>query len=680
MRQTMRTLLTVGAIALGTSAYAQAPALLPGSVTVQPTPVFTTSHVNFRAGTSPTPTPAPRPEAGERLLPINLATALQLANARPIDVQIAGRQVTLSMRQLHKANLLWVPNIVVGADYFRHDGGQQNFAGDVVRSSRNSTAVGFGPNVTFSAADALYAPLAARQDLRARMANRQAIENDVMLAVAEAYFHVQQARGELSGAMLAAAKAQEVATKAERLGEGLAPPLEANRARVELARRQQAVSTSRERWRLASADLVRLLRLEPGTLVDPVEPPFLSVTIIDSGVTLDSLVAIGLTTRPELAGQQAVVQATLTRLKQEKMRPLIPSLALRSVATNPGGSIGYGGFSGGPGSSNSSWGSRFDVDVQLLWEFSALGLGNRVRVGEKRVEHQMATLELFRTQDRIAAEVAQAFAQAKAAAERMAVAEPALREAVELTEKSLTGMGQTRRVGEINTLIVRPQEVVAAVQALGLANADFYSAVGDYNRAQFRLFRALGHPAQCLAGLGTSTEAATPAPAAHTPSIQPITVVSIKPTPIPYVAESLPGTAIPAIALQPLPIEIQQVSPHSHWPPVAREVWTAAINRPAASKEEQAGWRTSETVELPTIVRDPFPGIPTIPNALPPVKSEPLVPIAETLPVTSAKPTTTNDILPPTVIPPPATVTPPPMPPKPPEPTITWSKASDTKK
>ena len=47
-------------------------------------------------------------------------------------------------------------------------------------------------------------------------------------------------------------------------------------------------------------------------------------------------------------------------------------------------------------------------------------------------------------------------------------------------------------------LLVRPQEVVAAVQALAQAYLDYYGAVADANRAQFRLYRALGQPAQCL--------------------------------------------------------------------------------------------------------------------------------------------------------------------------------------
>jgi len=227
------------------------------------------------------------------------------------------------------------------------------------------------------------------------------------------------------------------------------------------------------------------------------------------------LIPIALTTRPELAGHQAIVQATLARLKQEKIRPLVPSVALRSVSTNPTGSIGYGAFSGGRNDQFTGSGPRFDVDLQILWEFQALGFGNSARVGERKAEFEVATLELFRAQDRIAAEVTTAFAQVRSASERIVLAEPALKDAIELVERSLEGLGQTRRVGEVLVLVIRPQEVVAAVQSLGQANAEFHAAVGDYNRAQFRLYRALGHPAQCLAG-------AVPSPALASPPAQPV--------------------------------------------------------------------------------------------------------------------------------------------------------------
>jgi hypothetical protein len=48
-------------------------------------------------------------------------------------------------------------------------------------------------------------------------------------------------------------------------------------------------------------------------------------------------------------------------------------------------------------------------------------------------------------------------------------------------------------------LLVRPQEALQAVQSLALAYLEYFDAVADANRAQFRLYRALGQPAECLA-------------------------------------------------------------------------------------------------------------------------------------------------------------------------------------
>jgi outer membrane protein TolC len=500
----------------------------PAPATLSPPPTLS-------AGRNPLPAdPPPAAAGGDRPLPINLATALQLAGARPLDVQIAGRQVAAAAAGFDRARVLWLPNIVVGADYFAHTGPQQNFAGDVVRSNRNTFMAGFGPNVVFSFSDAVYAPLAARQDLRARQAVQQAAINDVSFQVADAYFTVQQARGDLAGALLAEQMAADLTRRATALAAGLAPPAEENRAKVELARRRQAVITARERWRTAGAELGRLLRLDPILLLEPAEPAFLPVTVIDPTAPVDALVPIALNTRPELAGHEAVVQATLARLKQEKIRPLVPSLAVRSVSTNPSGSLGYGAFGGGRNDQLHDFAGRFDVDVQLLWEFQALGLGNRARVAERRAENEAAVLDLFRTQDRIAAEVVQAFAQGRAAAERLNEAEPALREAIELAGRSLDGLGQTRRVGDAVVLVVRPQEAVAAVQALGQATTDFFAAVADYNRAQFRLYRALGHPAQCLAGAVPAAPLPVPdvSPLAETPAgAAPPVIPSVTPQP-----------------------------------------------------------------------------------------------------------------------------------------------------
>lgn len=452
----------------------------------------------------PPPAPLAYPAAApaDRPLPINLPTALQLAGVRPIDIAAASERIRAASAQMERAEVLWLPTILIGGDYFRHDGQIQDVAGNIIGTSKSTLMLGATPNAVFALSDALFEPLAARQVLRARQADLQTARNDSLLATAEAYFSVQQARGELAGALDAAKRAEDVARKAEELTKSLVPPAEAARARAELARRRQAVLAARERWRTASADLTRVLRLDAAAVVEPLEPPHLQVALVAPDRPVDELIPLALTSRPELAAQQALVRATLERLRAEKLRPLIPSVLLRGASTNPAGTLAGGYFGGGRNDRLGDFGGRLDIDVQVLWEWQNLGFGNRARVEERRAENRLSVLELFRLQDRVAAEVAQAHARLESAAARVTEAEAGLRDAVDSANKNLEGLGQTKRTGEgagaLILLVIRPQEAVASVRSLAEAYADYYGAVGDYNRAQFRLYRALGAPAQAV--------------------------------------------------------------------------------------------------------------------------------------------------------------------------------------
>jgi outer membrane protein TolC len=442
----------------------------------------------------------------DRPLPINLPTALRLANANPLDIGIAAERISTAAAQLGQANVKWLPNILMGTDYYRHDGQVQTVQGPIIGNSKSSVMVGGAPYAVFALTDAIFLPLAARQTLRAREAALQATTNDTLLTVAESYFNVQQARGELAGALETVRRGEELARLAGELSKGLVPPVEAVRARTEVARRRQAVQGARERWRTSSAELARILRLGPAALLEPMEPPHLRVTLVGVDGPVDDLIPIALTHRPELAGQQALVQATLQRLRQEKMRPFLPSILLRGASTNPAGTLAGGFYGGGVNSSLGNFSARSDWDLQVLWELQSLGLGNRARIKEMATEKRVAEMQFLRTRDYIAAEVVQAYAQVRSAATRSAEAEVELKDAVDSLDKNFEGLGQTKRAGDAIILVIRPQEVVAALQALALAYGDYYGAVADYDRAQFRLYRALGRPAHLLAAAATPAE------------------------------------------------------------------------------------------------------------------------------------------------------------------------------
>jgi hypothetical protein len=107
----------------------------------------------------------------------------------------------------------------------------------------------------------------------------------------------------------------------------------------------------------------------------------------------------------------------------------------------------------------------------------------------------------------VAAEVYQGYAQVKSAEKRVAQAAEELRYAVDSANKNYQGLGQTRRAGDLLLLVIRPQEAVQSVQALTQAYTHYYGAVADYNRAQFRLYRAIGRPSQLLTEQGEDCSA-----------------------------------------------------------------------------------------------------------------------------------------------------------------------------
>ena len=110
---------------------------------------------------------------------------------------------------LLQAKVLWVPNLNAGVDYARHDGVQQNiFKGGIFQLDRQSFFVGGGPSLNVALTDAIYEPLAQRRVVASREANVQTARNDALLAVGQAYFTLQDARGRLVGVEATIVRAQ----------------------------------------------------------------------------------------------------------------------------------------------------------------------------------------------------------------------------------------------------------------------------------------------------------------------------------------------------------------------------------------------------------------------------------------------------------------------------------------
>jgi len=469
--------------------------------------------------------PPAQPEASDKPLPINLATALRLADARPVIIAAAQASVQVAAEQLALARVAWLPSLNVGAGYYRHDGATQGQSGNFYINSKDQFLAGGGVTARFAMTDALFAPLAARQVLRARQIDMLTARNDALELMAEAYFNVQQARGRL-------AATQHVVERGMLLREAInAEPSQLekisdlHRARTQLANFEDAIATAREQWRVASADLTQVLRLDPSATVVPMEPPNLRVTLISPEQTVDTLIPIGLTNRPELASQQALVQAALVRIRQERMRPLVPSLVLEGGpgAVGPGGYLQAGIFGSGAAGTGNPWVGRDDVSVGLVWQAQNLGFGNRALVRERRAEQQQLLVELFRIQDQVAAEIARAHSQLTSANVRVSTAERGLQDAQLAYAESVAQLGRIAKVGAAQLQVRRAFEVIDALKSLSQIFDNYFVAVNDYNRAEFRLFRALGYPPQTLAS-NVSAGPTLPVNTARPPQMAPVCI------------------------------------------------------------------------------------------------------------------------------------------------------------
>ncbi|WP_422923814.1 TolC family protein [Singulisphaera sp. PoT] len=440
---------------------------------------------------------------GQIIRPIDLPDALRLAGANDLDVAIARERVCQAVADLQQARVQWLPSLYLGPNWIRHDGQAQVVEGQVRTISKSSLFLGgtaaagssvsgpvpaggpaqvSGLTTILRFSDAIFDPLAASQVVEARNAGIQTATNDAMLGVAEAYMDLQQASGNLAIAREAAANADQLAALTAsyaRRGAGL--EADHRRAATERERQRKNVEAAVGELEIASAELVRRTRLDPMIVVAPVEPPETILRVVPENCPIDTLITTGLRSRPELAEAQAFVEVTLTRLKQAKLRPFIPSLAFRYSG---------GGFGGGTNDFFGNFAGRSDADVNLYWEMQNLGFADRAIAKQRAAQQRTAGLELMKVQDKVAAEVVQSAKGRIAASRRLQEAGRALPEAQASLSLNLTSI----RRGAGLPGATRPIEVLQPIQALAQARADYLAAVLAYNRAEFRLHRAIGSP------------------------------------------------------------------------------------------------------------------------------------------------------------------------------------------
>jgi outer membrane protein TolC len=447
---------------------------------------------------SPELPPAPRSILGEQRYPIDFATALQLAGVQNAEILLARERVTeaVALRQLAAARFL--PSLNAGTSVDTHTGPLQRSNGEILKVNRGSMYVGLGasavgagtvtiPGIVWSGnlSKTYFDALVARQVVSARRFGSQAVRNDVLGRVANAYMELLRAECDR---VIAAKNRDEAAELARRIAlfaiEKEGRKSDDNRSRTVLEERSRELIEAENAVLTASARLAALLNLDPSVRLHATDDWVVPESLVPEPIPLAELIAVALSQRPELQEQRALILAALEQLRSEKLLPFSPNLL-----------AGYsvGAFGGGSNLATQSLGQprfgsfddRQDFDVVLWWTLRNLGVGNVAQIRIARSNLHQEQLREIEVLDRIRSEVATAHARTHARFAQIETGERAVK-----TGQSAYEQDFTRVIGGFGLLI----EALDSMRLLHRSRYLYLDAIVDYNEAQFALYVALGQP------------------------------------------------------------------------------------------------------------------------------------------------------------------------------------------
>ena len=469
------------------------PASAIGRVGQRPLPPALTAESARR--TAPLPPSPPTLLDGE-FRPIDLNSALRLGGVQNPELNLARQRVVeaAALRQLAAAQIL--PTINLGMNYDSHNGVLQQSNGNILSVNRSAVYVGAGSNaiaagtvnipgvvLSGNVGEGVFNYLVSRQVVRQRSFASAAVQNQTFLLITLAYSELTRAEGLRAISVQARDEAREIARlTADYAATGEGRKADADRAATELARREADVLEAEGQILATSAQLCRLLNLDPTVRLRPTDAYVVPLPIVPDPAPLAELIAIGLLRRPELGERRAAIRAAFLSLEGTKVLPFSPTVL-----------VGYsaGGFGGGSNLVRpvfGGFGGRSDFDVLAFWTIRNLGVGNvaLIRLADANLQanhyQQIAVLNLVR------AEVAEAYARTHARYAQIGTYESAVRSGLDGFREDLA------LIRERGARTVLPIELLNNFRLLNEARRAYMDSIVNYNRAQFELYVALGQP------------------------------------------------------------------------------------------------------------------------------------------------------------------------------------------
>lgn len=414
-------------------------------------------------------------EVAKEVYPIDLPTALRLANARNLDVQIARERLKEAEANHDSAVEQFLPWASAGGAFRRHEGRIQAVDGGMLDVDKQSYNVGGIFTAQVDVGDAVYKSLAAKQLVHAADRALESKQDDSTLAAAQGYYDLAKAKAIADVIREAVEISQDYQKQThDAVAVGVAFKGDELRVQVQTERYQLSLRQTIEQQRVAAARLAQVLHLDPVVELSPQNTDLAPLTLIGTNAPLSSLVERALQSRPEMKENRALVSAARDTKNGAIYGPMIPSLGAQAF---------LGGLGGGKNDSTGNFGDSEDYFVGLNWRIGPGGLFDFGRVRASRARLETAQLSEAKLHDEIVRQVVESETHAQSLLDQLVMAKQNLTTASETLR--LTRERKQFGVGAV-------LEDIQAQQELTRARSDYLSAIAEYNKAQFALSRAVG--------------------------------------------------------------------------------------------------------------------------------------------------------------------------------------------
>jgi outer membrane protein TolC len=405
---------------------------------------------------------------------IDLATALRLAGAQNLDIQIARQRLAEARANYESSTWQFFPTLIPGASYRRHDNLIQNVEGRMLEVHKESYTI--GPSITgqLDLGEVLYRNLAARQLVKAADYAYESQRHDSIVAAAQSYFDLLKARSAIQVASNAVTISDNYHQElAHAVSAGIAFQGDLLRVQVQSEKNRLTLRQAQEQERVAAVRLAQVLRLDPAIDLQASDKELLPLQLTPADASLDALITRA-ASRPEFKQSRALIEAAKSTKAAATYGPLIPSL---------GAQIFVGGLGGGADGSRHHFAESEDYAVTLGWRIGPGGLFDRGRMRAAEARLTIAELTGDKLHDEITKQVTESVTRVQSQADQLKLAQRSIDAAQETLQLS-----QQRREFGVGAVL----EAIQAEQELTRSRLDYVTAVSEFNKAQYGLLRAIG--------------------------------------------------------------------------------------------------------------------------------------------------------------------------------------------